>query len=381
MEYSSVESEYLVSLLSSAINEKPLPQAPANIDWVQLVELSKKQQVYSIIASLLSGAALPQEQAQELNVYNQNELLRLLAMKSEFEALEKELAEKQIKFMMLKGSVLREYYPQQKMRQMSDIDLLYDYSKRESLLEIMNKRGFDLISWSENSDDFTKKPFYTFEFHHELFFNSLGFCPDFSNVWDNAVCDKNNAYKYHMSREDLYLHTITHMYKHFTMGGFGVRFLCDVYLFLKKEQSNLDWKYVNARLAEFSLTDFEAVMRKISFDLFEGRVPDDKQLDIINTIFKYGIYGNADVGIEMYFEKFKEEHDGKFVLFRYYLSKLFPNKEFMKRNYTVLESKPYLLPLYYVIRIFNKLTSNRDYIRKSYKHLKQKNKKDKTNGG
>ena len=47
MRYSSAESEYLVSLLKSAIKQEPMPAPPDCIDWEGLVALSKKQQVIS----------------------------------------------------------------------------------------------------------------------------------------------------------------------------------------------------------------------------------------------------------------------------------------------------------------------------------------------
>ena len=117
---------------------------------------------------------------------------------------------------------------------MSDYDILYDVSKRNELISIMKNRGFNLTSSSENSDDFFKKPYYTFEWHRELFFEEHDFNPDFSDVWDNASKDDEKEFEYHMSSNDLYLHTIAHMYKHYILGGFGIRFFADVYVLLTK---------------------------------------------------------------------------------------------------------------------------------------------------
>ena len=212
MKYSTVENEYLIELLNAAVKGTAVQAPPEGIDWEKFVDLAKKQQVYSIIAPVLSGISMPEAQSKELVLYNQNELLRLIAMKNEQEQLENELEKAGIKFMLLKGSLLRNYYPQLKMRQMSDVDILYDFSKRDELLEIMNNREYTLISDGGNSDDFTKKPFYTFEFHHRLFKDAYGFCPDFDFVWDNAVQSSDNSCKYNMSTEDLYLHSAAHMY-------------------------------------------------------------------------------------------------------------------------------------------------------------------------
>src|SRR5699024_5276101 len=61
--------------------------------------------------------------ARQLNDYAKSELVRLIAMQNELHSIEDELAENGIKYMLLKGAVIRNYYPKQSMRQMSDIDI------------------------------------------------------------------------------------------------------------------------------------------------------------------------------------------------------------------------------------------------------------------
>lgn len=157
MEFTSIESEYLVALLKCALKSQNVPDIPAGLNWKELVNISKKQQVYSTIAPIINKINIPPEQAQELIFYSQNELVRMIAMKNELEQIEKELNGAGIKYMLLKGGVIKNYYPLQKMRQMSDYDILYDVSKRNELISIMKNRGFNLTSSSENSDDFFKK--------------------------------------------------------------------------------------------------------------------------------------------------------------------------------------------------------------------------------
>lgn len=379
MKYSTAESEYLVELLKSAVKGTEVKTPPEQIDWEKFVDLAKRQQVYSVIAPILGGIGMPGKQAGELMLYNQNELLRLIAMKNEQEQLENELRKAGIRFMLLKGSRLRFYYPQQKMRQMSDVDILYDGSKKALLLEIMNNFGYSIISMSDNSDDFTKKPFYTFEFHRELFFREHDFYFDFSNVWDNAEADTDNPYKYVMSTEDLYLHSVAHMYKHYVLGGFGIRFLTDTYLFLIKEQGRMNMEYISSRLDEFDLTEFEKLIRELSFEIFGDGCFSDEQIDFLNNVLKFGIYGDSREGIKVYYDEYLAKNGGKGSLAGFYMSKLFPDFAFMKRSYPQLEKKPYLLPLYYIKRLINKLIYKRKSAVSNYKILKEY--KNKSNGG
>lgn len=374
IKYSSYEIEYLIKLLKSTVNDESVPNSPEGIDWAEFVDLAKRQQVYSVIASVLNSTVMPKQQADELKLYNQNELLRLIAMKNEQEFLEKELEKNQIKFMLLKGCVIKNYYPQIKMRQMADIDILYDKTKKNELYRIMKDNNYKVISCSENSDDFTKKPFYTFEFHRDLFFKEHDFYCDFSNVWSRAVKCDDNEYKYMMSSEDLYLHSIAHMNKHYKYGGFGVRFLADTYLILKYEWENMDKAYVAERIEEFKLVEFEKFIRELALELFSDGNFTDEQIEFLNTCLNFGIYGNRE-GITVYYDEYKKKAGDKATPLGFFLSKLFPSVEFMKRNYYTLEKKPYLLPVYYIYRLFNKLIHKRGVSVYNYKVLKKYTKK------
>ena len=66
MEFTSIESEYLVALLKCALKSQNVPDIPAGLNWKELVNISKKQQVYSTIAPIINKINIPPEQAQEL---------------------------------------------------------------------------------------------------------------------------------------------------------------------------------------------------------------------------------------------------------------------------------------------------------------------------
>lgn len=352
MKYLSPESEYLISLLKSAVKSEPVAAAPHNIDWKELVELSKKQQVYSVICSVMNVKDLPSEQAQELQLYNQNELLRMIAMKSELEAIEEELVKHKIKFILLKGSVLREYYPQSKMRQMSDIDILFDESKRDDVADIMQQRGFAVTNNSDNSDDYFKAPFYTFEFHRNLFFKGADFCPDFGNVWENAIADDNKDCRYHMDLNDMYIYNICHMYKHFIKSCCGIRFLIDNYLFLKKENDKLDWNYIEKRFNEIGILDFEKQTRALAFHIFDGNTITEEDARQLYLYTSFGIYGDSKGSAVQSYSKLREDNSKASADIGFIFKRLFPTRRIMEKIYPYLKEKPYLIGYAYIHRLF-----------------------------
>ncbi len=363
MKYSNPESEYLILLLRSAMLQKSLPSLPKGIDLDRLVELSKKQQVYSIIASLPCDEIFSGSQLTEIKNYAGNELLRLLSMKNELEQLKGELEHQGIKYMLLKGSVIRDYYPQQKMRQMSDIDILYDESKRDALLKIMRSRGFRLTTSCENSDDFFKEPFYTFEFHRELFFKEAEFCPHF-DLWSNARQDDSNPCMYHIDDTENFVYTVCHMYKHYATHGCGVRFLCDIFA-LQNSNCTVDMEKAFSRFDEIGINAFAADAISLANAVFnDGQITDNQQ-KMLDFLLSSGVYGNNVVD----YSKLLSQYGNSKI--KYLFRRIFPEIKKMKAYYRQLEKRPYLLPIYYIIRLFEKIKYNSKSAKAELKEIRK----------
>ncbi len=373
--YADKEIEYLWIILRCAVKGVKPPKPPEDFDWDKFFFQSKKQQVYSMIIAMTDSLDLPESFTVKLkNQYN-SELVRLIAMKNEFEAIKNALNQHKVKYIPLKGYVLRDYYPKQSMRQMSDIDVLYDASKEKDVKNIMSEMGYKLISDGGNSDDFVKEPFYTFELHRKLFKDVYGFCPDFSFVWDNAV--KVNEYEYAMKIEDFYLHTIAHMYKHYIFGGFGIRFLIDVYLIVLHEEVKWDRDYLDSKLEELGLLDFEKTVKKLAFDFVENKELSYSQMEFIENNICAGIYGSSKIKLDAVLDNYIKEHK-KITKFGYLLYRIFPSKAQMISYYPILARKKYLFGFYYLKRLITKSSKGTG---KVFSELKQIKNISKNNGG
>ena len=127
------------------------------------------------------------------------------------------------------------------------------------------------------------------------------------------------------------------------------------------------------------MTEFENLIRELSFEIFGDGCFSDEQIDFLNNVLKFGIYGDSREGIKVYYDEYLAKNGGKGSLAGFYMSKLFPDFAFMKRSYPQLEKKPYLLPLYYIKRLINKLIYKRKSAVSNYKILKEY--KNKSNGG
>lgn len=368
----SNESRYLLYVIRNAVKKQEIEPPSEQLDWESFFALSKKNEIFSLVTFALPSKYLPRDLAQKFDIFTKSETVRRIAMNNELSVIENQLNARGVKYMLLKGSVIRNLYPKQLMRQMSDVDILYDVAKRSDVFEIMDSLSYGKPFESGNSDDFHKEPYYTFEFHNRLFKDSYGFCPDFGFVWDRATPSADKPYCLKMNDSDLYLHNIAHMYKHYMIGGFGVRFLIDTYLILKK--CSLDFDFINQKIAEMKLVDFENTIRRLSLDLFDSEL-NENQEKLICRILSDGVFGSLDSdnstrNIEEIYHRFTQ-NEGKGNLFKYIFKRIFISPSQLKSIYPQLASKKYLFLYYYIKRFFDKGFHGAKKIADEAKQIKQ----------
>lgn len=352
MSQSKKEVDYLIHLLACALNEKQ-PVAQEGIDYSALLSLARKHQVYNIIFPLIKDDAnVPDEDKQSFRNYHMSEITRMIAINSERAGIYDELDEKGIKYMPLKGLIIKNYYPKESMRQMSDNDILFDANYRDDVASIMKENGYKATATGENSDDYFKAPYCTFEFHRSLFYNLHDFCPTFDGLWERASVDSERPCMYHMGLDDVYIYSVCHMYKHFSTAGCGIRFLADHYLFLKKESDNLNWDSITSFMDKYGIADYEKTSRELAFKLFDEMPLDDDDLALLQTYINFGIYGDGNILLANNLEKMADGGSIEKAKKKYILRRLFPPRAKMIADYRVLEKHPYLLPLYYIYRLF-----------------------------
>lgn len=356
------EIDYLLALLNSALKGTE-PPAPVDINTKKLLKLAIAQQVYNTVLPVLEKLnALDDEEKNQWNNYRLNELQKTIYLNNERESICADLDEAGIDYMYLKGLIIREYYPQSAMRQMSDNDIMYDESRRDDLYKIMKRHGFYNGAAAGISDDFYKDTC-TIEFHRTLFNPEDDFCPEF-NPFENAKKYSENSHRYLMSAEDNYIYALSHMYKHYhCIDGCGIRFICDLYL-LTNSDDQLDWDYINKTVSRFGISDFQKLALGVSDVVFKDKEPDDNEKELINFMFQGSVYGFSTRTIADDIE----DAGGKF---KYFMHRLFPPKKEMIGNYYKLQKMPFLLPLYYVIRLFKKAVQRNDAMKSELQDIRK----------
>ena len=258
------------------------------------------------------------------------------------------LEQAQIWYMPLKGAILKDWYPKLGMRQMSDNDILYDFSRRSDVQQIMSEFGFELKAAREVVDEYQKEPVYNYEMHGELFMKyQVGAMADYyCGVRDRLLKDAQNAYGYHFTAEDFYLFMLAHEYKHFKLSGTGVRSLLDTYIFLRKFSDTLDWDYIHAECEKLGIAEYEQNNRVLSMKLFARKKLTEEEMHLLNYHIFSGTYGNRETGLE---NRFRAHGSGSKL--RYVLYRFFPPYESLKTSVPWVAKSDLLIPAAWAYRL------------------------------
>ena len=83
-----------------------------------------------------------------------------------------------------------------------------------------------------------------------------------------------DSYLYQFTDEDFYIYMVAHAYKHYSIGGTGLRTLIDFYLFLNQKEASMNWSYITEEIKKLSMyrnenvSEFEQQIRSTAKKVF-----------------------------------------------------------------------------------------------------------------
>lgn len=251
------------------------------------------------------------------------------------------LEEAGIRFLPMKGVVLRPLYPKPEMRISCDVDIFYDKEARPRVRELMATLGFTPNGTDANHDDF-KKGNVSVEMHHNLMSHFPTVDAYYRDVWERLI--PVNACRYRMRDEDFYIHMTVHTMKHFAVGGTGIRSVLDVFVFLHAKPE-LDMAYIEAELEKLGLLTFHRSMVALA-NAYCGTAPLPPELrEVSDYILGSGTYGVFSQSVA------NTAAAGRGGKLGFYFRRAFPAYRLMVEKYPSLRRFPPALPAYWVYRL------------------------------
>lgn len=212
---------------------------------------------------------------------------------SELESLKAAFEEEKIPFIPLKGSVIRQYYPEPWLRTSCDIDILvHEEDIQRAIAFLTNKNGYTL----------EKKAYHDYSLfspagvHLELHFNLKETRDKIDKLlvkaWDYAYRRDEDSYEYLFTNEFFIYHQLAHASYHFVGGGCGIRPFIDVFLLekhLKYDKNKLDELLIEGGIKIFS-DDFYHLSKVWFAGEKNSEITEKMEIFLLSG----GVYGNAE---------------------------------------------------------------------------------------
>ena len=353
---------YFLRLISSYILSEKIDY-DESVDWNEIFKLA---QIHSVQA--LIYMAVNQLDKKPL-IYNElkEQFLKSVNIsalqETGMEHIINKLTSENIDHMLMKGYVLRNYYPDKEARTFGDIDFLineYDRDKsHKALLDIgfkYDEEDYNKYVWTYN------KGVLHIEVHtdiiYEKLFNDFDYIGYFREKVNKKILIKNNTYE--LRKEDHFIYVLVHLAKHFYNAGVGIRMILDIVTFLQKYGKTMDFDYINMELSHIQLKNFANIIFFICKKYFSSDIEcipiEQDDLDkVMKYILNHGIFGfdYKDVlGIQ-----FQKDGDKGFKLF---IKKAFPDLATMRKLYPWFkDGEKYMLPYAWLRRMLYFITNKK----------------------
>lgn len=302
----------------------------------------------------LAGYALKQQKllgsdeiSRQFDRQTMQAMYRYVQLSGEYTLILQTLQQNRIPHLPLKGSVLRDHYPQGWMRTSGDIDILVQKEDLDRAVEALI-RELEYTRGIRGDHDITLLG--PMDIHLELHYDTIGENSEVGNcrevlsrVWQDAVPIAPGSCQYAMSDAMFYFYHIAHMAKHFENGGCGIRPFLD--LWILNHRTEHDAQARNALLKEGGLEAFGAAVETLTEVWFSGAQYDSLCRMMRDYLLNAGAFGN----IENFTAVGRSKAGGTK---RYLLRRIFMPYGELKDYFPVLVKHPWLTPFCQIARWF-----------------------------
>lgn len=361
-----IYEKYLAVLRAFVQGTAPEKLEPQELQ--QVMELAKINSTGGILCYVYMGhpelvdpaahAAMRRHCLGEITMFGRRtELAKMLAG---------ELDKNGIDFVVFKGFVVRDYYPVPELRTFSDVDFIIHKEDRRRSDELMLKLGYQRHEDWEPSYSYAKGVEY-YELHSRVIGFDVSDRADyvgyFSDIWGHTRQAQvlNLPHAWELKPEFHFLYMLTHIAKHISRSGAGVRMYLDLAFFIRHYGDTLDWDWVKAEMKKLNLLDFAAVALAgvehwfgVESPMKLKQVTDEVLEDFTDFTISGGVYGYVGRDQGEMFLKQQNRNGEKVSRFRTLLFHAFPPVKVLVNKYAYLGKYPWLLPVAWIQRLLDK---------------------------
>ena len=342
-----ITKEMLFALIRNEIMAQPL-LSDSTLNIKELYALSKKHDLAHLVFDAAIKNDLIDKSSDAFNKLSNQKIFAIYRYnqhKHDLGLIKDAFQKNSIQFVPLKGSIIRDYYPEPWMRTSCDIDILVHEEDLDKAKEALLQIGFT-TNGVRNYHDIS---FFKGQTHLELHFNICEMNKQLDqllkDVWDYV--EQYDGFEYRETNAYFAFHHIAHMAYHFLFGGCGIRPFLDLWILRRRD--DFVEKHLLELLDKCNLVSFYNEVCLLSEIWFGDKEHNATTLKMEEFVLEGGVYGSADKGAVIGIA----QHGGS--KFRYKWSIAFPSYVDMCNIYPKLRKHKILLPFYYIKRFFSKM--------------------------
>lgn len=359
------EEKLLLSLCTSYLNDSQ-PDIE-EIDWKRFYELARAHNLIGICHCVFSkNRELPvPKYVRQLFTDKFFDLVYIYECQSAaLKDIESSLTAAEIRYILFKGSVLRELYPVPESRSMGDIDILIRESDRSKAKAVLENAGFDCYAPNGTVREF-KKNNIILEVHTKII-SEFG-DEAFRDAFENAVF---NGFKGELYDDYHFAYLIAHIAHHFKFYGAGLKLILDLAVMLNKR--SIDLNKVLSILKEVRLDIFAKEILTVCFHWFG--VGYDYGNETARTeayLLKCGAFGDLQENKAAIVVRKDLEAGKKYSPFITKLRLAFPPYSRLKNIPYIrfIEGRPWLTPYAWIYRFFYNLKHKKQFLKETVEKI------------
>ena len=358
MERNSVCARYCIDIIRAVMQEHVVPAIPEGVTLRELFDYSRMHSVEALVFSGLSQVEVDEADpvwdhwANRAQMILTQSIVQLADRDEVFEVL----TDAGMDIMPVKGSWLKEQYPQVDYRQMSDLDMLIRKEDRKKARKLLEELGYqkEMDVTAAHHDGYEKKPYTAIEVHLQLLTVEDKNSSYYEDPWKKAIPLEENPRIYRFRPEDEYIFYFLHMKHHLDEGGCGIRSVLDSHVY-RDVYPQMDREYMQQEFRKLGIWEFVQELEALADCWFRTDENTPDQLRTLEEcIFWAGAYGTLEMALQNRMEDFKKYKNPAVRMAAYWLSRFCRPMHEMKLNYPILEKVPVLLPVCWVLRILKK---------------------------
>lgn len=330
----------------------------AGIDWDAMWKFARSNHLETIfqMAATYFDDIPPTIQEKARQEYDKM-LGRTMLQEHCLEKVENVLKQAGIPYALQKGAILRNDYPQKTMRFMTDIDFYIRTEDRKKIKKAMEQAGIPFSDTESGDEQYCMIGEVGIEFHGRLLYRRSRFGIENYPCWEMVDEERNR-----LTEEGYALNLIGHTVYDLSRGGPGIRQILDLWVYKHLHSGQPDWEKVKEWLQKDGIYDVAMNLMDLSDFVFgEGQRTEllDEMADYIladvlmhdmkrESLSELALTGNRGQAAIKHFFRGKAEYENR---------------------YPWLMKYPFLLPVAWMLRMWNSLNRHKREIKAWKKNL------------